>query len=76
MIPLMKNTFLNEYETKKELTDFILKAKILSMGEKCLEFENAFAKVQGRKHYILFNSGGNAHLALLPIMPKSCLRKY
>ena len=65
MIPLMKNTFLNECETKKELVDFILKAKILSMGEKCLEFEKAFAKVQGRKHCILFNSGGSANLALL-----------
>jgi CDP-6-deoxy-D-xylo-4-hexulose-3-dehydrase len=61
----MKNTFLNEYETKKELVDFILKAKILSMGEKCLEFEKAFAKAQGRKHCILFNSGGSANLALL-----------
>ncbi|OGS13417.1 MAG: DegT/DnrJ/EryC1/StrS aminotransferase [Elusimicrobia bacterium RIFOXYA2_FULL_58_8] len=65
MIPLMKNTFLNEYETKKELVDFILKAKILSMGEKCLEFEKAFAKTQGRRHCILFNSGGSANLALL-----------
>ncbi|OGR68749.1 MAG: DegT/DnrJ/EryC1/StrS aminotransferase [Elusimicrobia bacterium GWC2_63_65] len=65
MIPLMKNTFLNEYETKKELVDFIMKAKILSMGEKCLEFEKAFAKAQGRKHCILFNSGGSANLALL-----------
>ncbi|HNW44738.1 MAG TPA: DegT/DnrJ/EryC1/StrS aminotransferase family protein [Elusimicrobiales bacterium] len=65
MIPLMKNTFLNEYETKKELVDFILKAKILSMGEKCHEFEKAFAKAQGRRHCILFNSGGSANLALL-----------
>jgi len=65
MIPLMKNTFLNEYETKKELVDFILKAKILSMGEKCLEFEKAFAKMQGRRHCVLFNSGGSANLALL-----------
>lgn len=65
MIPLMKNTFLNEHETKKELVDFILKAKKLSMGEKCLEFEKAFAKMQGRKHCILFNSGGSANLALL-----------
>ena len=65
MIPLMKNTFLNEYETKKELVDFIMKAKVLSMGEKCLEFEKAFAKMQGRKHCVLFNSGGSANLALL-----------
>ena len=64
MIPLMKNTFLNEHETKKELVDFILKAKLLSMGEKCMEFEKAFAKAQGRRHCILFNSGGSANLAL------------
>ncbi|HOI43637.1 MAG TPA: DegT/DnrJ/EryC1/StrS family aminotransferase [Elusimicrobiales bacterium] len=65
MIPLMKNTFLNEYETKKELTEFIMQARILSMGEKCLQFEKAFAAEQGRKHCVLFNSGGSANLALL-----------
>jgi len=75
MIPLMKNTFLNEYETKKELVDFILKAKILSMGEKCAEFEKAFAKAQGRKHCILFNSGGSANLALLQALKNLGLLK-
>ena len=45
--------------------DFILKAKLLSMGEKCREFEKAFAKAQGRGHCVLFNSGGSANLALL-----------
>lgn len=64
MIPLMKNTFLNEYETKKGLVDFILKAKVLSMGEKCRAFEKAFAKVQGRTHCVLLNSGGSANLVL------------
>lgn len=67
MIPLMKNTFLNEYETKKELIDFIMQAKILSMGEKCAEFERKFASFQGRKHCVLFNSGGSANLALLQV---------
>ncbi|MBU2530929.1 MAG: DegT/DnrJ/EryC1/StrS aminotransferase family protein [Elusimicrobia bacterium] len=65
MIPLMRNTFINEYETKKELVDFIMQAKILSMGETCKEFEKKFASFQGRKHCILFNSGGSANLALL-----------
>lgn len=65
MIPLMKNTFLNEYETKKELADFILRTSHLSMGQKCLEFEQAFARAQGRKHCVLFNSGASANLALL-----------
>ena len=65
MIPLMKNAFINEDETKKALADFILGAKKLSMGEKCREFEVTFAKEQGRKEAILFNSGGSANLAML-----------
>ena len=65
MIPLMKNTFLNEYETKKALADFLLQANRLSMGEKCFEFEKKFAKIQGCNDAILFNSGGSANLALL-----------
>ena len=65
MIPLMKNAFLNEFETKKALADFILKTDRLSMDVKCAEFEAAFAKFQKRKFAILFNSGGSANLALL-----------
>lgn len=65
MIPLMKNAFLNEYQTKQELCKFIMTAERLSMGEKCEEFEATFAIKQGRKHAILFNSGGSANLALL-----------
>lgn len=65
MIPLMKNAFLNELETKKALSEFILSADRLSMDTKCFEFEMAFASFQGRKEAILFNSGGSANLALL-----------
>ena len=65
MIPLMRNAFINEYETKEALAEFIVKAQRLSMDSKCFEFEAAFAKHQGRKHAILFNSGGSANLALL-----------
>jgi CDP-6-deoxy-D-xylo-4-hexulose-3-dehydrase len=65
MIPLMKNTFLNEHETKKSLAEFLMTTNRLSMGEKCLEFEREFAKMQGRKHCVLFNSGASANLALL-----------
>lgn len=65
MIQLMKNTFINEYETKKALADFILQADKLSMGEKCMQFENAFSTKQNTKHSILFNSGGSANLAIL-----------
>jgi CDP-6-deoxy-D-xylo-4-hexulose-3-dehydrase len=65
MIPLMKNAFLNEYETKQALSNFILHSDRLSMDQKCAEFEVAFAKKQNRKHAVLFNSGGSANLALL-----------
>lgn len=65
MIPLMKNAFLNEAETKKALGEFIINANRLSMDSKCSEFEVAFAKFQKRKHATLFNSGGSANLALL-----------
>ncbi len=64
MIPLMKNTFLNEYDTKKALAEFILKATKFSMDTKCSEFEKAFANFQGKKDGILFNSGGSANLAM------------
>ena len=65
MIPLMKNAFLHEEETKKALSEFIMQAKRLSMDAKCREFEKAFAKWQGVKHAVLFNSGGSANLAML-----------
>ena len=42
MIPLMKATFTNELETKKELAEFIIRANQLSMGETCLRFEQGF----------------------------------
>ena len=64
MIPLMKFAFLNELETKEALAEFILKAPRLSMDVKCKEFEQAFAKMQGRKDAVLFNSGGSANLAI------------
>jgi len=65
MIPLMKNAFLNEFETKKALAEFILRTDKFSMGEQCAEFEKAFATYQKRSFAILFNSGGSANLALL-----------
>jgi CDP-6-deoxy-D-xylo-4-hexulose-3-dehydrase len=65
MIPLMKYAFLNEAETKKALADFILNAGRLSMDKNCFEFEKLFAKKQGRKEAVLFNSGGSANLAMI-----------
>src|SRR5688572_14083566 len=65
MIPLMKNTFIHEDETKKALTDFILQSTRLSMGPMCEKFEKAFAERQQQTEAILFNSGASANLALL-----------
>jgi CDP-6-deoxy-D-xylo-4-hexulose-3-dehydrase len=65
MIPLMKYAFLNEFETKKALAEFIVKTEKLSMDIQCAEFEKQFAKKQGRKEGVLFNSGGSSNLAML-----------
>ena len=64
MIPLMKNAFYKEKETKDALSKFIMETPRLSMDQKCFEFEKKFAEFQQRKHAILFNSGGSANLAL------------
>lgn len=61
----MKNAFLNEKQTKVALCEFILNSSMLSMSIECSKFEKNFAAYQGRKHAILFNSGGSANLALL-----------
>ncbi len=64
-IKLMKSTFYQENKVKKELCDFIEKSSKLSMGVKCKEFEQKFAKWQGRRYAVLYNSGSSANLALL-----------
>ena len=65
MIPLMKNAFLHEYETRAALAEFILKADRFSMDVECRKFELQFASYQGCKEAILFNSGASANLAML-----------
>ncbi len=65
MIPLMKNAFLNELETREALSHFIRSANKFSMDSKCSEFEKKFAKYQGRDHAVLVNSGASANLLLL-----------
>ncbi len=64
MIPLMKNAFLNEFETRQRLAEFITRNNKLSMGEECFSFEKEFARVQGCKEAVLVNSGGSANLAI------------
>ena len=65
MIPLMKNCFLQEQQTKRELADFILRTDRLSMWEQCALFEAEFAAYQGSRDAVLFNSGGSANLAMI-----------
>ena len=65
MIPLMKYAFIDAFPTQQALAEFILQAPRLSMDSKCFEFEAAFAKYQGRRDAILFNSGSSANLAML-----------
>ena len=65
MIPLMKNAFYKEHETKKKLAEFILNADILSMSSMCEQFEKEFSIYNNTDNSILFNSGGSANLALL-----------
>lgn len=64
-IPLIKNTFIDEARTKKELAEFILGTDKFSMGSVCMDFEKRFAEFQGRREAVLFNSGGSANLAIL-----------
>jgi len=68
MIPLMKNAFLNEIETKHALAKFIVDSPKFSMGEQCSKFERQFTKFQETKDSILFNSGGSANLAMLQVL--------
>jgi len=65
MIPLMRNAFLREQETKAALADFIRSADKLSMGEQCFGFEEAFAAQQECRHAVLVNSGSSANLILM-----------
>lgn len=65
MIPLMKNAFLNEWETRQKLAEFIARGGKLSMGEECYAFEREFAAFQGCKEAVLVNSGGSANLVIL-----------
>lgn len=65
MIKLIKSSFYNEADTKKKLADFIMRAEILSMGEECKKFEQAFSQKQERKHALFVSSGSSANLLLI-----------
>lgn len=65
MIPLMKNAFLRERETREKLSEFILHTDRVSMGSECAKFEEEFADFQNSKEAVLFNSGSSANLAMI-----------
>lgn len=65
MIKLIKSTFFNEKQSKKELVEFIQKADILSFSKECEKFEKKFSKYQKRKFSIFVNSGSSANLAMV-----------
>jgi CDP-4-dehydro-6-deoxyglucose reductase, E1 len=65
MIPLIKNTFYRETSTKQKLCTFIKKARILSFGKYCEQFEKKFAAWQGRADFVMVNSGSSANLAIV-----------
>lgn len=64
-IPLMKNAFLHEQDTKQALAKFIGNTNQLSMGKYCQEFESKFCLEQDTSFSVLFNSGASANLALI-----------
>jgi CDP-4-dehydro-6-deoxyglucose reductase, E1 len=75
-VPLMRDTFLNDRETRARLAEFVATAPRLSMGEQCEAFESEFAAWQGRKYAVLFNSGSSANLALIQaLLNMEILRK-
>lgn len=65
MIKLMKSTFYHQEQTKQALAEFILGAKMLSMGEQCRRFEQAFAVWHQRRQAVFVGSGSAANLVLL-----------
>ena len=68
MIKLIKSTFYKETKIKHQLIKFINLAKQLSFGQECIKFEKNFAKYQGRKFCISFNSGSSANLAIIQVL--------
>jgi len=64
-VKLIKDTFYNEKQTKKELCDFIMKTDRLSMWTECRKFEDNFAQKQGARNCSMFTSGSAANLALI-----------
>lgn len=65
MLKLIKSAFYKEGETRAALARFVERAKQLSYGPECKNFEREFAKWQGSKYAVMFNSGSTANFALI-----------
>ena len=64
-IKLIKSAFYHEMETRAKLCEFLARPEQLSIGKDCREFEDKFAKWQGREYCVFVNSGSSANLILL-----------
>jgi len=64
-IQLTSSTFFDDETTRSKLAKFILKSRILSMSNKCSEFEKKFSEKFKLKDSVLVNSGSSANLALI-----------
>lgn len=64
-VKLIKSTFYDEDQTKKELCEFIMKTDRLSMSTECRKFETNFANFQKSKNCSMFTNGSTANLALI-----------
>lgn len=65
MIKLIKSSFYNEEQTKKELCDFIMWAGQVSFSKYCREFEEKFAAWQQSKYCVFVNSWSSANLIIV-----------
>src|SRR5262245_48307770 len=65
MIPLVKDTFYHDVETRRALADFIMNATVLSMSTECRRLEESFAAKQERRHAVFVSSGSAANLILI-----------
>lgn len=64
-IPLVKNAFYDDADTRAALARFVVSSDRLSMGERCLLFEREFFRLNERQHNVLVNSGSSANLLLI-----------
>jgi len=65
VIKLIKSAFYDDAATREALAGFVRTADVLSMGEQCRAFEEAFAAKQGRRYAVFVGNGSVANLLLV-----------